>query len=561
MQFHTGDRVNHYTLIEPLGEGGQGTVWKVVDPRDGGVVRALKLVSLVGAAPAVFERVVREARILAGSVHPALVTCHSFFEEPREGVVGLLMDLVPGRSLADAMETRGLERGQSLALLAQVAEALAYVHGKGLVHRDLKPANLVLTDDFWEQPTRPGAVKLVDFGIAASIDNAAQLTTPGTVIGTLPYLAPELVDPASWGKTGGPPRDVFALGVLACQLLTYRHPTGLGFDAMMIDFARAYKAAEAGRIAWPPSDVDGRWGVTMSACLALRPAARPADGAEVLELLRTGVVSRRASHVSISGPTSVQTPLPFEAPVTRTPSSAGVRTEPMSGPPPGAARTIAAAPLRERADGVPPPRFPKLGALLVLVVGAIGGVALLSLLRGSSDPEAPAIPLPTSSPPPVVDVPSPVTESMPTPCRRGNLEFNPLATRFDCPVCTGAPGSVPQRSWQMRFSGVTAPGLTLTPTTKICAQVNPAIPSVCAPLSRLPDLGGAAGRLAVTTADLDDGKVYFSLREGSTVLARGSGKRRAGTTRYLETALCSGFLLVLDDPANLVTISVFLDAR
>jgi serine/threonine protein kinase len=122
VQFRAGDRVNHYTLIEPLGEGGQGSVWKVVDPRDGGVVRALKLVSLVGARPAVFERVVREARILASATHPALVTCHSFFEETREGVVGLLMDLVPGRffcSRSAASRRTTVQRGGSEEELSQ----------------------------------------------------------------------------------------------------------------------------------------------------------------------------------------------------------------------------------------------------------------------------------------------------------------------------------------------------------------------------------------------------------------------------------------------------------
>jgi serine/threonine-protein kinase len=553
VQFRTGDRVNHYTLIEPLGEGGQGTVWKVIDPRDGGVVRALKLVSLFGAGPAVFERVVREARILASSKHPALVTCHSFFEEPREGVVGLLMDLVPGRSLADAIETRGLDRGQSIALLGQVAEALAYLHGKGLVHRDLKPANLVLTDDFWEQPTRAGAVKLVDFGIAASADNAAQLTTPGTVIGTLPYLAPELVDPASWGKLAGPQRDVFALGVLACQLLTYRHPTGLGFDAGMIDFARAYKAAEAGRIVWPPSDVDGSWGVTMSACLALRAAERPADGAAVLALLRDRVISSHAPRRGGSAPTSVHRPLAYEA-TSIAPQPTSTRTAPMVAPPPGPARTIEAGPLHESRSPAPAQPLRKLWAVLLVVAGAIGGVVLFSLLRGSPD-ETPLIPLPTAM---ATATPTPTFVTAPVeaplnPCRRSTMQFNPSATRFDCPVCVGEPGPVPARSWQMRFSGVSPPSRGTT----VCAGFKGRT-SVCAPFSRLPDLTGAAGRLPVTTADLESGSIYFKITDGTTTLAEGYGRRR-GMTRYLETALCSGFVLLIDDPGSPTTVSVFLD--
>src|SRR5690242_13158324 len=103
MRFHPGDKIDHYTLIEPLGAGGQGAVWKVLDPRHGGVVRALKLVILSETGAAGFERARREARILATAQHPALVAGHGLFEDPRAGLVGLLMDLVPGRSLAEAL--------------------------------------------------------------------------------------------------------------------------------------------------------------------------------------------------------------------------------------------------------------------------------------------------------------------------------------------------------------------------------------------------------------------------------------------------------------------------
>jgi serine/threonine-protein kinase len=558
MQFRAGDRINHYTLIEALGEGGQGSVWKVVDPRDGGVERALKLVSLVGARPAVFERVVREARILASTTHPALVTCHSFFEEPREGVVGLLMDLVPGRSLADVLETRGLDSGQSVALLAQVAGALAYLHGQGLVHRDLKPANLMLTDAFWVSPTRPGAVKLVDFGIATSADNTASLTTPGTVIGTLRYLSPELVDPASWGKAGGPPRDIFALGVLAYQLLTNRHPTGLGEEAAMIDFARAYKAAEAGRIAWPPPGIDGSWGITVSACLALRPADRPADGAAVLEMLRTGSAGKRgpppggASSTAPHSAPSVEVSIgPMRPPVSTRTASVGGLMPPM-------VRTIEAAPMAEASTWTPPPPR-KLWAVLLVLAGAIGGAVMFALLRGSSA-EVPPIPLPMETPVPTLTAAP--KETTIAPCRRAGLTFNPRATRFDCPVCTGAPGLVPARSWQMRFSGVSSPAFRPISTMKVCARVTTEGPSVCAPFSTLPNLPGAPGRLPVTTSDIDSGRIYFSILDGATILAEGFGHRRPGTTSYLETALCSGFVLYIDDPvAPAITISVFLDER
>ena len=196
-------------------------------------MRALKLVSLAATGPAAFERAQREARILAAAAHPSLVACHGLFEDPRAGLVGLVMDLVPGETLADIAARERLDGEHLDAVIAQIADVLAYIHGRGLVHRDLKPENVLVTDRFRAAPRAPGAIKLVDFGIAVPASNPHRLTATGVVIGTLPYLAPELVDPASWGRTEGPARDVFAFGVMAYHLRFGKHPTRLGPGATL----------------------------------------------------------------------------------------------------------------------------------------------------------------------------------------------------------------------------------------------------------------------------------------------------------------------------------------
>lgn len=566
MPFRSGDRINHYTLLAPLGEGGQGSVWKVVDPRDGGILRALKLVSVGETGPASFERAVREARILASLDHPALVRCHSFFEEPRDHIVGLLMDLVVGRSLADIIHTRGLSHAQSLSLIAQVANALAYLHASGVVHRDLKPANLVLTDGFWESPGRPGVVKLVDFGIAASGARAQVLTTPGTVIGTLPYLAPELVDPATWGGAEGPARDVFALGVMAYQLLMNRHPTGLGEGSAMIDFARAYKAAEVGVIPWPPPGLDGSWGAAVGACLALRPSDRPASGAEVLEVLRTGVSSRRASRPSVSGPTEPYTRPPSTGAPTvvarMTPSTAPVYgiTEPMPAPPAGV-RMLPEAPIRGSSSGGPPATSRAVWVALVVLAFAVGAAMMFILVqRAPAESERPSAPLPVMATVPTAPmlVTTPQEQKSFSPCRREGLGFEPKATRFDCPICVGTPRPLPRGTWQMRFSGVLPKPPIDDPKRKICAQVTGS-PGVCVPYSMMPDYAGTAGRLQVTTEEIEGRRIYISIRLDKKIEAQGFIHRAESMPRFLETALCSGLKLYLDDPA--LTISVYLDER
>jgi serine/threonine-protein kinase len=571
VQLHPGDRVDHYTLLEPLGEGGQGAVWKVLDPRDGGVVRALKLVALAETGPAAFERARREARILAAAKHPALVTCHSLFEEPRAGLVGLVMDLAPGQSLAEVADEGRLDRGRALAVIAQLADVLAYIHGAGLSHRDLKPENVIVGEGFWEDPGRPGAVKLVDFGIAAPAMEATKLTAPGAVIGTVPYLAPELVDPATWGRGTGPSRDVFALGVLAYRLLTGKHPTRLGFDAALIDFARAYKAAQAGRIPWPPPGLEGTWGAAIAACLALRPADRPEDGAAVLRLLRGATPPREPSRPSVSGPTS-----------THEPARVSVRTEPMpvaptapARPRPAEARTIPAAPVTAAVVAARPRKRSGLwwagllgGGLGVAVV--IGSVLLDSIGDKAS---------PISSAPAVVTS-SPLLSQAPT--RAPTSPHAPVGVEKQdlgacCPrdkMCTG-PTSFPQTvcrrtcskrvalqpeaSWKMRVYSVTRDGqdvveLYQTATLEMSAKgrtqkIN---------LGQVDAGGTGDDRLLVTTQDIDDRRVLFKLSDGDTTIAKGPG--RVKDHPIYATALCAGLYLYLDTDAEPpYVVTVYLD--
>lgn len=595
MQLSPGDRVDHYTLLSPLGEGGQGSVWKVLDPRDGGVMRALKLIALSEAGPAAFDRARREARILAAAKHPALVTCHSFFEEPGAGRVGLVMDLVSGGSLADAVSEERMDRARSLAVLAQVAEVLAYIHGAGLAHRDLKPENVLLTDGFWEDPHRPGRVKLVDFGIAARAGGATHLTAPGAVIGTLPYLAPELVDPATWGRGAGPARDVFALGVLGCALVLGKHPTGLRFDATIIDLARAYKAAQAGVIAWPPEVLEGAWGAALAACLTLRPADRPADGAAVLALLRTGAPSKREPWTGASGPTS-----PHHAPPSTgsreprstprvvlagvVPAAATVRTVPAA--PAKQVRTVPAAPAQQVrtvpaapvASAFEAPRARSrswAGCMLLLLVfvGTCAGVvgmgyqadwiglapapsaratatATTAIQVGPSAQPSPAMPSPAASPT-IVGACCPETMSCTGPT---------TLSRDQCLPCVGrAPALIPGASWQLRVTHAVAQQASLVeghPDAAIEMRVGGSVQVL--PFSAIRDERAAEHRLPVTTEDINGGRVHFKITEGDTILAEGPGRVRTPPVRV--SALCAGLYVYVDaSGGEPVRLSVYLD--
>ena len=152
-----GTRVGTYELVEPIGAGGMGEVWRAHDTKLGRDV-ALKLLPAAFAAdPERLARFEREARLLAALNHPNIATLHGV--EDASGVVGLVMELVDGPTLADRIAGAGaLPLGDVLVIARQIADALDAAHEKGIVHRDLKPANIKLTST--------GAVKVLDFGLA-----------------------------------------------------------------------------------------------------------------------------------------------------------------------------------------------------------------------------------------------------------------------------------------------------------------------------------------------------------------------------------------------------------
>lgn len=289
MELRPGVRIDRYTLVEPLGRGGQGAVWKVVDPLDG-VVRALKLIELRGLDAATVERARREAKAVAGVTHPALIPCRGLFEELTAGLIGLVFDFVSGTALVEAAKDPRMSPAHREGALRQIASALAHVHGLGMVHRDLKPENVLVSAGFWGAPEAPGGVRLLDFGISAPADNRRGITAPGLVIGTLPYLAPELMAPGLWlPLPEGFSRDLFAFGVLGFELCTGAHPTGLPVEAPVEAFVSAYRAADAGQRPWPPPGVEGALGAALGACLQIDPRRRPLTAAALLDMM--GVAS------------------------------------------------------------------------------------------------------------------------------------------------------------------------------------------------------------------------------------------------------------------------------
>ena len=201
-------------IVETLGEGGMGVVYKAVQKPLGRTV-ALKVLSpALSSDPAFVERFTREARALAQLSHPNIVGIHDF--GVHDGVPFLVMDYVDGPSLRKLLGSRKLAPARALEVVPQICDALAYAHSRGVVHRDIKPENILVD--------REGRVKIADFGLAKLADpDQTRLTRTDALMGTPQYMAPEQVENPNRVDHRA---DIYSLGVIFYEMLTGELPIG-----------------------------------------------------------------------------------------------------------------------------------------------------------------------------------------------------------------------------------------------------------------------------------------------------------------------------------------------
>jgi eukaryotic-like serine/threonine-protein kinase len=216
----TGQCIGHYEIVEKLGEGGMGVVYKARDIRLNRFV-ALKLL-LAGQAghENQLRRFALEARAASTLNHPNIVTVHDVASE--NGSDFIVMEYVRGSALDQLIPRKGMRLNEVLKISIQIADALSAAAAAGIVHRDLKPGNIMVTDS--------GLVKVVDFGLAKLIDPSASdqtatmhpnsdelaRTREGTVVGTVSYMSPEQAE----GKTLDTRSDIFSFGALLYEMVT-----------------------------------------------------------------------------------------------------------------------------------------------------------------------------------------------------------------------------------------------------------------------------------------------------------------------------------------------------
>ncbi|MFF0450351.1 serine/threonine-protein kinase [Streptomyces sp. NPDC004609] len=420
-----------FELIERLGSGGMGTVWRA---RDTALHRevALKEVRHEGAASdSVRERVLREARALARLSHPHVVTVHHIVDtDPHPWIV---MELVTGSSLDERLNDGPMAPARAAGIGRQVLSALRAAHAAGIQHRDVKPANILLRAD--------GTAVLTDFGIAA-LQGSTSLTATGELVGSPEYIAPERIR----GRNDDPASDLWSLGVVlyvcAEGVSPLRRPTTLATLAAVLDEP-------------VPSPVrSGPLAPVLEALLVRDPGARP--DAAALEAMLARVESGGVPEWARPTMTSVvPPPLP-------------------PGPPPGPGGLGTVPPVPTRIDTprppvpdatVPSPSVPgspgprdgsrsRTAAVVVAVIAVVAVVAttaLLLALRDAGNDKSDARPGPAGAAAPPASAasssaPSPAPSSTPSPTASPKAEApsSPQASK-PAPESEREPVPAPER--------------------------------------------------------------------------------------------------------------------
>jgi eukaryotic-like serine/threonine-protein kinase len=260
----TGDR---YELLEKLGGGGMGVVYKGRDRQSGRLVALKFLSESLAEDPVIRRRFQREARAAAALEHPNIAAIHSV--EEQDGRLFLVMPFYGGGTLKQRIAAGPLPIADAVSCAIQIAEGLALAHGWGIIHRDIKPANLVFADD--------GTLKILDFGIAKV--GGEKLTRTGLVLGTLAYMSPE----QATGGTVDHRTDLWALGAVLYEMLVGRPP----FSAPSIEqLFRAVRGGETPLVRDSRPEVPERVQGVVSRLLQRDQAKRYPDAGAVAAALR-----------------------------------------------------------------------------------------------------------------------------------------------------------------------------------------------------------------------------------------------------------------------------------
>ena len=350
------ERLGRYEILEELGRGAMGRVYRARDPQIDRVV-ALKTVTLADIDPAMEggfrQRFFREAKAAGRLSHAGIVTIFDAGEDPESKTPFIVMEYIEGTTLEVLGREKRLPRQQALELIQQVAEALDYAHRQGIIHRDIKPANIIVTPE--------GRAKITDFGIAKL--QTSQLTQTGLVMGTPSYMAPEQFS----GNPVDSRADLFSLGTILYWLVTGERPF-TGESLATLSFKIVYSDPLQPTKLNPGLGPD--YDYVLQRALAKDPGRRYQRGRELaddLDDLKNGRPPR--SRAAPAPPAAMEAAAEAAAKTHAPPPAAAAKTEPREPSPLKVQETGIVATRSRR------PRPIHIAIALIVLAGVLVGVA------------------------------------------------------------------------------------------------------------------------------------------------------------------------------------------
>ncbi len=279
-----------YLISEQIGSGGMGSVYRAIDLRTGGEVAVKVPHPPLAGDPAYIARLRREAQIAASLSSPRIVRVMDLDTDSTTGTPFLVMEYVPGRTLADVLAERGgLPTGDALTVALGVARALDAAAQNGVEHRDLKPSNIKLVD---------GEVKVLDFGIARA-EGVGGITAQNLILGTAEYCAPERIS-----GEGDARSDIYSLGVILFEMLVGQPPFA-GRSA-----AALFRKHETEPPPELPLDVPAGTAAIVRRCLAKRPEERFQQARDLVDALVDALAAEPAAPHTMAAAAAATAPRP-----------------------------------------------------------------------------------------------------------------------------------------------------------------------------------------------------------------------------------------------------------
>jgi len=360
MSEETGKRIGDYQILNELGSGGMGRVYRVRNVISDRIDAMKVLLPDLAGRHELAARFLREIKLMASLNHPNIAALRTAFTADNQLV--MIMEYVEGTTLAERLEHGPIPAAEAVNYIAQVLSALSYAHQQHVIHRDIKPANMMLTPE--------GVVKLMDFGIARAGEERS-LTMTGTTLGSLGYMSPEQVK----GEATDARSDLYSVGVSLYEMVTGQRP----FQATSDYSVMAAHVKEAPK---PPVEIQPGLPAALNEIILMAIAKDPAQRFQTADAFRNALSSVRiapsASQAAVSSASEAATvdtilPPPLSQPaVTATPQAA--IPVPAQGAKAAAVPATPSIPIPRPQPGSHRGLYMTLGALIVLVVLVAAGI-------------------------------------------------------------------------------------------------------------------------------------------------------------------------------------------